>query len=60
MSEREDALQQRKSDATSDETLDEVAQTEKDSAATTGKPDSGPSPDGTTDETDELREADPL
>lgn len=60
MSEKEDALKQRKSDATSEETVDDVAQTEKDANASNSKPDAGPSPDGRLDEGDELKDAGPM
>ena len=60
MSQREDALEQRKSDATSDETVEDVAETEKDAGSSSGKPDPGPSPDGRLDEADELKDAGPM
>ena len=60
MSEREDALEQRKSDATSDETVEDVAETEKDAGSSSGKSDPGPSPDGRLDEADELKDTGPM
>ena len=60
MSQREDALEQRKSDATSDETVDDVAETEKDGSSSNSTGDPGPSPDGRLDEPDELKDAGPM
>ena len=60
MSQREDVLEQRKSDATSDETVDDVAAAEKDGGSSSGKSDPGPSPDGRLDEADELKDAGPM
>ena len=60
MFQKEDALEQRKSDATSDETVDDVAETEKDAGSSSAKPDPGPSPDGRLDEADELKDAGPM
>lgn len=58
MSQREDALEQRKSDATSDETVDDVEKTENDAGSSDSNP--GPSPDGRLDEVDELKDAGPM
>jgi len=59
MSEKEDALEQRKSDATSDETLEDVEGSEE-GTSSSDKGDPGPSPDGRLDEPDELKDADPM
>lgn len=59
MSQREDALEQRKSDATSDETVSDVENT-ADDAGSSDSNDSGPSPDGRLDEADELKDAGPM
>lgn len=58
MSEKEDALEQRKSDATSDETLSEAEEPRQDNSSPRNDP--GPSPDGRLDEPDELKDADPM
>jgi hypothetical protein len=60
MSEREDALKERKSDATSDETVADVEKTDKDAGSSGSKGDAGPSPDGRLDEDDELKDAGPM
>ena len=60
MSQREDALEQRKSDATSDKTVDDVEKTEKDAGSSGSESDPGPSPDGRLDEDDELKDAGPM
>ena len=60
MSQKEDALEQRRSDATSDETVDDVAETEKAGGSSNSTRDSGPSPDGRLDEPDELKDAGPM
>ena len=59
MSQREDALEQRKSDATSDETLSDVEETGNDTGSSDSS-DPGPSPDGRLDEADELKDAGPM
>lgn len=58
MSEKEDALEQRRSDATSDETLSDAEETGKNKTSSDDAP--GPSPDGRLDEPDELKDADPM
>ncbi len=58
MSEKEDSLEQRKSDATSDDTLSDVEETEEGTGSSDR--DAGPSPDGRLDEPDELKKADPM
>lgn len=60
MSKKEDALEQRKSDATSDETLSQIEETEKGSSSSDTGLDPGPSPDGRLDESDELKDAGPM
>ncbi len=59
MSEKEDALEQRKSEATSDETLKDLDEREKNTSSSDTR-DPGPSPDGRFDESDELKDADPI
>jgi hypothetical protein len=53
-------LDQRKSAATNDETLSDIDESDTDSTARPGKLDPGPSPDGTLDERDELKDAGPM
>ena len=60
MSESEDALEQRKSDATSDETVTDIEESEKGTTSSGSQPDPGPSPDGRLDEADELKDAGPM
>ena len=59
MSEREDALEQRKSEATTDETVEDV-ESEDDAASSDANRDPGPSPDGRLDEPDEVKDAGPM
>jgi hypothetical protein len=59
MSRKENAFEQRKSDATSDETVSDVEESEKNSSASDDR-DPGPSPDGRLDESDELKDAGPM
>ncbi len=51
---------QRKSEATTDKTLSDVEETEKDSGPGPTQSDSGPSPDGALDESDEVKDAGPM
>ncbi|HKO63491.1 MAG TPA: hypothetical protein VJV03_20165 [Pyrinomonadaceae bacterium] len=60
MSQKEDALEQRKSDATSDETVDDVEKTEDGAETTDSNGDPGPSPDGELDSNDELKDTGPM
>lgn len=53
-------LEDRQSEATSDETLSELEENEKDVASSTSKPDPGPSPDGAFDESNEINDAGPM
>lgn len=55
----EDQIADRKSEATSDETLSDVEETEND-ASTDSAGDRGLSPDGRLDEADELKDAGPM
>ena len=55
-----DALKERKSDATSDETLSDLEHKQKSAASTTTSGEPGPSPDGAFDESDESKKADPM
>lgn len=59
MSRKENALEQRKSDATSDETVSDVEESEKNTSSSDDR-DPGPSPDGRLDESDELKDAGPM
>jgi hypothetical protein len=58
--EKEKELAERKSEATSDETLKDLQETEKDSNSTDTGLDPGPSPDGMFDEPDEIKDAGPI
>ena len=60
MSQKEDALEQRKSEATSDETVSDVEKTGNDAGSSDSNSDPGPSPDGRLDEADELKDAGPM
>jgi hypothetical protein len=51
---------ERKSEATSDETLSDVEETETDSSSSSTNSDPGPSPDGAFDESDEMKDAGPM
>ncbi|MDQ6651483.1 MAG: hypothetical protein M3Y84_01935, partial [Acidobacteriota bacterium] len=53
-------MEERKSEATSDETLSDIEETEEDSSSTDTGLDPGPSPDGVLDEPDELKDAGPM
>ena len=52
-------LDERKSEATSDQTLSDLEETEDSSSTDTGL-DPGPSPDGALDEPDEVKDAGPM
>jgi hypothetical protein len=56
----EQELEERKSEATSDVTLSDLEETETDSSSTDKGFDPGPSPDGTLDESDEIKDAGPM
>ena len=58
--EGKELLAERKSEATSDETLSDLQETEKDSNSTETGLDPGPSPDGMFDEQDEIKDAGPI
>ncbi len=53
-------LDERKSEATSDETLSDLEETETDSNSPDTGLDPGPSPDGMLDEPDEIKDAEPM
>lgn len=53
-------LEERKSEATSEETLSDVSESQKDNRAVDSPADSGPSPDGQLDESDEAQDAGPM
>jgi hypothetical protein len=53
-------LDKRKSAATNDETLDDIEQSDTTSTSRTSDLDPGPSPDGTLDEPDEVKDAGPM
>ena len=55
-----DALDERESDATSDQTVSDIPKPENDSIAEIPSRDSGPSPDGLLDEPGELNDAGPM
>lgn len=57
---QEKQLAERKSEATSDETLSDLEETETDSSSTDPGLDPGPSPDGILDEPGELKDAGPM
>ncbi len=52
-------IEDRKSEATSDETLSDLEESEED-IGSSSTPDSGPSPDGALDEGDEIKDAGPM
>ena len=56
----EKGLDERKSEATSDETLSDIEETEQDSSLENPRDDIGPSPDGLLDEPDEIKDAGPM
>ncbi len=58
--EGKEILAERKSEATTDETLNEIEETEDDLGADSPKHDPGPSPDGLLDEPDEIKDAGPM
>jgi hypothetical protein len=55
-----EGIDERKSDATSDETLSDIEETENDSSLENPREDPGPSPDGLLDEPGELKDAGPM
>jgi hypothetical protein len=55
-----EGLKDRLSDATSDETLSEIEETESELDSNTVELDPGPSPDGLLDEPDKLKDAGPM
>ena len=57
--EDDEALNEQHSEATSDETLGDVRENEKSDRAASSE-ESGPSPDGQLDETDEVKDAGPM
>ena len=56
----ENKLAERKSEATSDETLSDLEETESDSDTTDRKLNPGPAPDGLVDEPDDIKDAGPM
>jgi hypothetical protein len=54
------ALDERKSEATSAETLSDLQETESESGSEDSERDPGPSPDGLLDEPDEIKDAGPM
>jgi hypothetical protein len=60
MEESRKGLDERKSDATSDETLSDLEESETDSSSSNTNSDTGPSPDGALDESDEINDAGPM
>ena len=63
-SKREDGSEQdaagADSEATSKETVSDLQENETDVGSSSSKPDSGPSPDGALDESDETKDAGPM
>lgn len=59
-SSKAEKLEERKSEAISDETVSDLQETEEDSSSVSPGPDPGPSPDGSLDESDEIKGADPM
>ena len=55
-----EALNERQSEATSDETLNDIEETQKGSSLENPREDPGPSPDGALDESDEIKDAGPM
>ena len=53
-------LDERKSAATNDETLSDIEESDTTSTSTASSSDPGPSPDGTLDEPDEVKDAGPM
>lgn len=58
--EDQNKVTERKSEATSDETLSDIEKTQSELDSTTAKLDPGPSPDGLLDEPDEINDAGPM
>lgn len=58
--ESEELLNERQSEATSDETLSDIEETQKDSSLENPREDPGPSPDGILDEPSEIKDAGPM
>lgn len=56
----EEPSNRRESEATTDKTLSDIEQTEKNSGSGSTQTDSGPSPDGALDESDETKDAGPM
>jgi hypothetical protein len=56
----EKGLDERKSEATSNETLSDIEETEQDSSLENPRDDVGPSPDGLLDEPGEIKDAGPM
>lgn len=57
---RKRKLEERKSDATSDDRLSDLEEAETDSSSNDADLDPGPSPDGMPDEPDEIKDAGPM
>jgi hypothetical protein len=53
-------LQERKSEATSEETLSDIEESEQEAGSGSSKRDPGPSPDGALDESEEIKDAGPM
>lgn len=56
----EELLDERKSDATSDETLSDIEEADSASDSVSPEPGPGPSPDGAIDDRDEIKDAGPM
>lgn len=53
-------VEYRKSDATNDETLSDLEENEADVGSSSSTSDAAPAPDGTLDESDEIKDAGPM
>ena len=59
-SRKAEQLAERKSEATSSETVSDLQETKEGSGSVSADPDPGPSPDGALDERDEIKDAGPM
>lgn len=59
-SNKTEKLEERKSEATSGEMVNDLQETEESSGLISTNPDPGPSPDGALDESDEIKDAGPM
>jgi len=59
-SSKAEQLEERKSEATTKETVSDLQEIDEDSGSVNPDPDPGPSPDGAIDESDEIKDAGPM